>query len=432
MGTRRRLLIWTENYWIGGCDRFLVDLIGGLRQRPVEVLLAGNPHPEFDAWLTTRVPWVMPRTTIPVANLVSTPLHRLDGLRRGGAHAVAVTPVAEVDGASPGNPAAGDGKLLGAAIAAARYGQATVNFARLGRLMGELRPDVLLINNGGYPGGESCRIAAVAARRAQVGRIVHFVHNMAGSPAWPPRVEAALDRRVDRSADLWVTAAHRASARLHEARDIAESRIATIHYGIAAPAIVPAGGDAVLRAELGFGNGRPGLAVIANLEPRKGISVLIRALGQLRERGIALPTAIVGQGPIRAGLEREIDAAGLAGDVRLLGWREDVAAILAEADLLALPSLANECLPYVILEAMAQSLPVVATDVAGIPEMVADGETGRVVAPGNPSAFAAALAELVGDVRGAARMGANGRARVLERFAFSTMIERMCKALELA
>jgi glycosyltransferase involved in cell wall biosynthesis len=423
MSSPSTLLIWTENYWVGGSDRFLVDLVTGLRERPVWVVLAGNPHPEFDAWLADRVPWVLPRRIVPIANLVDTPLHRIDRLRR---HSAAPTdePTAAAQARAP--------VAILAGVAAARYGQAAVNLLRLRRVIGQVRPDAMLINNGGYPGAESCRVAAIAARGAGVGRVVQFVHNMAAPPAWPTGWEVALDRRIDRSLDLWVTAAERASAQLAAARAIPEERIATIRYGVAPPDPVPTGGDLRVRAELGFGDeGVPGLAVIANLEPRKGLSVLVDALVRLRARGITLATAIVGDGPMRVALERQIEQAGLAGAVRLLGWRRDVAAILAEADLLALPSLGNECLPYVILEAMTQGLPVVSTDVAGIPEMVQDEKTGRVVAPGDADALAAALGDIAGDLSRARQMGARGRVRVGEEFTLTAMVQRMCSVLGL-
>ena len=319
-----------------------------------------------------------------------------------------------------------------AGIAVARYGQASLNWARLVRLMARAKPDVVLINNGGYPGAESCRVAALAARRAGVERVAHFVHNMAHPPAWPAPVERLFDRRIDHATDLWVTAATRASDELSRQRRIARERVATIHYGIEPPAPShPRGPDPRLRAELGFNDGRPGLVAVANLEPRKGLSLLLRALAGLRDRGIDVATALIGDGPLRSRLADEAHELGLNGSVRMLGWREDVDAILDQADMLVLPSLADECLPYVILEAMAHGLPVVSTDVAGIPEMVLDGDTGLVVPAKRPRRARRGPGPAGGGAGGCSGDGRTGARRLLEHFTQAAMVDAMSRVLRL-
>lgn len=410
----------------------------GLRTAPVRVSLAGNRHPEFDAWLGRRVPEVLPRETLPIANLVRSPLHQVDRwLARvpGGAAAVgapAATAVAADDAEPGGGPTAP--VLRGAAVAALRYPQNAVNLRRLLALLRRRRPDVLLINNGGYPGGESCRVLSLAARRAGIPRTVHFVHNMANPPEWPPDLERALDRRIDASVDVWVTAARRASDRLAAQRPIPRQRIETVHYGIPLTAgdVPPA--PVRLRAELGFDRDGDGgdlrVLVVANFEPRKGHAVLIDALAQLGDGGVPVRAALVGEGPLRGELTDRVRNLNLDDRVRFLGWRDDVAAIMPTADVLVLPSLGHECLPYVILEAMDHRLPVVSTDVAGIPEMVVDGETGRVVAPGDAAALAGALRQLTDPDR-RRTMGAAGRARVAERFGRARMVARMCELLRI-
>lgn len=425
----RRVLIWTENYWIGGAERFLVELLEGLRPSDTRFALAGNPHPDFDRWLRERVPWLGPRTVVPIANLAVTRLHRLDRVlgRQPPALAVPTPATAAASAASPTDPVP-----LRGAIAGLRYGQAALNLARLRRVLARLAPDTLLLNNGGYPGAESCRMASLAAAQLGVPRTVHFVHNMAHPRAWPGTVERHLDNRIDAAIDTWVTAAHRASDALSTQRGIPRAHVQTVHYGISVPeAWPPAADPECLRRQLGFAAGRPGLAVIANLEPRKGLDILLEALTLLAARGIELPTAVIGEGAQRDLLQKQINARGLEGSVRLLGWREDVDLILEQATMLALPSLANECLPFVILEAMGHSLPVVSTDVAGIPEMVLDGQTGRVVPPGDPVALADALAQVASAPDLAAAMGKRGHARVRAEFSRERMVGAMAALLGL-
>jgi glycosyltransferase involved in cell wall biosynthesis len=106
------------------------------------------------------------------------------------------------------------------------------------------------------------------------------------------------------------------------------------------------------------------------------------------------------------------------------GYRDDVAALLAGCDVFCLPSLA-EGLPLVVLEAMLQARPVVATPVGGTAELVVDGETGVLVPPGDAGALAHALSDLLADPARARRMGDAGRARVLAEFSEAAMSKRV-------
>ncbi len=157
----------------------------------------------------------------------------------------------------------------------------------------------------------------------------------------------------------------------------------------------------------------------------KGFQHLIGACGILKRRGMAVETRIVGEGPMRPDLEERIAREGLADCVKLLGVRsqEEIKRELREADLFALGSIfdsvgAADILPTVITEAMACRLPVVSTTVTGIPEMVAHGETGLLVEPGDEEAMANAISDLAADPERRRAMGAAGRARAERLFTF--------------
>jgi glycosyltransferase involved in cell wall biosynthesis len=146
-----------------------------------------------------------------------------------------------------------------------------------------------------------------------------------------------------------------------------------------------------------------------------------------RAAGDAVRCRFIGDGPDEAVLQARIDAAGLAETVTLDGrrTRDEVIELLANADLLVAPSVPTsggkrEGIPVVLMEAMSCGLPVVASRLSGIPELVEDGVSGILVAPGDPSAVASAIRRLADDPALRARMGAAARARVIRDFDLMT------------
>ena len=150
------------------------------------------------------------------------------------------------------------------------------------------------------------------------------------------------------------------------------------------------------------------LIAVGRLKAPKDFLTLIRALAALSER--SFEALIVGDGPDRGAVEDEIRRLGLEERVRLVGERSDVPALLAASDLFVLSS-RSEGLPVSVLEAMAAELPVVASGVGGLAELVVDGETGILVPSGAPKPLAAALGRLVEDRDLRRRFGAAGRTR---------------------
>jgi glycosyltransferase involved in cell wall biosynthesis len=157
----------------------------------------------------------------------------------------------------------------------------------------------------------------------------------------------------------------------------------------------------------------------------KGQRELIRALAEIPDARLVLAGRDLEQGgAFQADLEREAEDAGVRDRVDILGFHENVPALLAELDVVALPSW-TEGLPMVLLEAMAAGRPVVATPVGGTPELVVDGETGLLVPPRDAQALAAALKRVLDDRELAQRLGEAGRRRVSERFTLARMTGRM-------
>ena len=156
---------------------------------------------------------------------------------------------------------------------------------------------------------------------------------------------------------------------------------------------------------------------VARLERRKGVAGLLEAVAAVRRDDLNIRLTIVGDGPERGELERLRTALGLEPAVELTGALApaQVAERYGEVDAFCLPSSA-EGVPIVLMEAMAARLPVIATSVAGVPELVADGESGLLVPPGDPAALAAALRRLADEPGLRSRLGEAGRSVVLERF----------------
>jgi len=177
---------------------------------------------------------------------------------------------------------------------------------------------------------------------------------------------------------------------------------------------------AALRAEWGIGSDEVLVLVIGALERRKGHAVLLEAARRLAPDRPRLRYVFAGEGSERGALAA---AARELGDrVVFAGFRRDVAACLAAADLVAVPSL-HEGLGVAALEAMAAGRPVVASRVGGLAEVVVEGESGLLTAAGEPQPLAAALAALADDPGLRARLGQGGRARVLARYTAARMAE---------
>lgn len=173
------------------------------------------------------------------------------------------------------------------------------------------------------------------------------------------------------------------------------------------------------------------LVSIGRFAEQKGQLVLVAALARLRANGMDVSLRLVGDGELRPVLEKAITEAGLQDRITLTGWldEEGVRAELQAATALVMPSFA-EGLPMVIMEAMACARPVIATYVAGIPELVLPGETGWLVPAGDDQALAAAIEALsVTSVEELREMGQIGRARALARHDIAVEADKLLRLI---
>ncbi|MGI8622249.1 MAG: glycosyltransferase family 4 protein [Solirubrobacteraceae bacterium] len=156
------------------------------------------------------------------------------------------------------------------------------------------------------------------------------------------------------------------------------------------------------------------LLMVARLARVKGHIVLLQALAELRRRGVAVDAVLIGEGPERGAIEEWVRHLGLADHVRLAGavGQDEIRSEYARADAFCLPSFA-EGLPVVLMEAMAMELPVVATRIMGIPELVEEGVSGMLVTAGRVDELADALHQLAQDPERGHSLGRAGREKVL-------------------
>ncbi|MGE0880471.1 MAG: glycosyltransferase family 4 protein [Acidimicrobiia bacterium] len=208
--------------------------------------------------------------------------------------------------------------------------------------------------------------------------------------------------------------ARRADATIAVSREIAATVGGRVIWP-AAPLPAPGRSPAETRAAHGIDDGRPLVVCVARLHPQKGLHTLIDAAEALTRRVPDVAVLVVGEGPQRTELQAHIDRRSLGAVVYLAGHSANAADELRAADVVAMTSI-WESGPLVVMEAMALARPVVATPVGFVGELVLEHVTGRVVSIGDAPACADALAEILGDPDGAARLGHAGRMRVLARF----------------
>jgi glycosyltransferase involved in cell wall biosynthesis len=180
-----------------------------------------------------------------------------------------------------------------------------------------------------------------------------------------------------------------------------------------------------LERELDIPPGVPILVTVSVLRPAKGIEVLLETV-RLVPNALFL---IVGGGPKEEEFRALAAQSGVSERVRFAGFRTDVDALLAGCDVFVHPSLAD-AFPTVLLEAMAAGLPVVASRVGGIPEIVQPGVTGELVPPGDPHALAAALNALLADRSTMARMSAAAQERAQREFSAEAWLARLGELYE--
>ena len=289
-----------------------------------------------------------------------------------------------------------------------------VTLVKLYRLMRRGRPDVVHTHTA-----KAGFVGRIAARLAGVPVVLHTFHGHVFRGYFSPartRLYILIERLGARLSTRIVTISPRLREEIAQFGVAGRERIEIIPLGFELGVFTSqARASGAFRRSLGLPTNAKLVGAVGRLVPIKNIPLLLEAAALARQQDPDIRVVLVGDGELRDELEARSEALGLAGAVVFAGWRRDLASVYADLDAVVISS-HNEGTPASLIEAMATGCPVIATRVGGVPDLIADGETGRLVPPGDREALAAALLAVFREPERTTRMAELARHRVLERY----------------
>ena len=286
----------------------------------------------------------------------------------------------------------------------------------LARIAREFRADVVDAHNPQSQlwGMLAARLAGV---RGQVAT-VHTVYREAHRGPIRQRGHEFAIRLAKHSNARFLTVSESIARYLHSF-GIAAGRV-TVSYNAMEPlSAVPKG--AGLKRSLGLTEGELLLGMVGRIEMVKGYDIMIDAIDRLRKAGQNFHVAIAGEGHDTGRIRAIIAERGMENRFHFLGFRRDIPDVLADYDMLCVPS-RSEGLPYTVLEAARQGVPIIATSVDGLGEVLEDGRTAIVIPPENSEALANAIARAAADCDLRQQLSEAGAKMIVERFSIPRMI----------
>jgi glycosyltransferase involved in cell wall biosynthesis len=292
-----------------------------------------------------------------------------------------------------------------------------VDFIQLQTLFKAISPDILHINNGGYPGALSCRVSVLAAKFAGIKHIVFVVNNMAASYSHPYRwIDLPLDKFVAKNVNYFVTGSTIAITRLKKVLNLNDNQLRNFPNGIS----VRETSETLIetRVRLGLASFQGTIfGIVGVMEPRKGHIHLLQSLLKINSKEV--PPFIIlieGNGGILPKLKQYVRENGLEILVRFVGVETQIFNFMTLVDALIYPSIQDEDFPNVISEAMSLSKAVISTKVSGATDQIIDGQTGILVEITSKRQLADAIVRLASDHALRDSMGEKGRLRYLNNY----------------
>jgi glycosyltransferase involved in cell wall biosynthesis len=287
-------------------------------------------------------------------------------------------------------------------------------------------PDRLMVIAGGYPGGDTCRSAVIVwGVSGRKPRAIFSFHNLAVKPNWYVRyIEYIIDWMVAHFSKQLITVSKAAAKSMELRPVIARKRtISYVYNGIDVAAFSIPPNNASLKKELGISPSSRICLKLATYEQRKGHEFLLRSFKKVIEKMPSAHLVICGYGRPEE-VERVhnlVNDLCLESNVHLFGFRNDVSYLLENADVLVMASQEYESFGLTCVEAMAQKVPVVATRMGGLPEVIKDGEGGFCVPPDDVEGYARKILVLLENEGLRKEQGEKGYGRYKELFTAKRM-----------
>ena len=258
-------------------------------------------------------------------------------------------------------------------------------------ILNKEKPDILHINNGGYPGADSCRSMAIAAGLLKIKKTIFTINNMAvDSNGY---IDRLIDRVLEKNVDFFTTSSKVASNQLSLARGVSKGKLRPIPNTILFDNISCNGGE-ILRREFNVKEDEFIIGSAGLLIDRKGYDILIHAVSRLSTQN-KWRLFIFGEGRNRSKLESLIEKYKLHDFVCLPGHRENIFNYVCDFDVFVMPSIRNEDMPNAINEAMLMGKPIIGSITSGIPEQIDDGVNGFLVECSDIDGMSAALDKVI-------------------------------------
>ena len=298
-------------------------------------------------------------------------------------------------------------------------------FALIFRLLRRQRPMILHTHTS-----KAGLLGRVAGRLSGVPIIVHTFHGLVLKDHYG-RVKTngvrAVERCLARFSDCLIVVNEQDKKDLIACRVASADKIEVIPLGLELKHFIdnrnPRG---VLHRELGLDSDCKLLGIVGRIAPIKNHRLFFDAMARVLEEYATAHLVVVGDGDLRPEMERYVREAGIANKVSFLGWRHDLPQLYTDLDVVVISS-KNEGTPVTAIEAMAAGRPVVATRVGGLPDVISDGETGYLVAPGSVEQLASAVKRVLQDSETTDRLRLRARESVKHKFA----VERLATDMDL-